>query len=70
MNKKMLYVSCAPLISAIYARSAVTANEKQEILQSLKSDPDNKQARAILAKKLLEYPNAPDIRMLYEKVRE
>lgn len=70
MTKKMLFTSCAPLVSAIYARSAITASEKQMLLGSLKSDPENRQARAILAKKLLEYPDAPDIRMLYEKIRE
>lgn len=69
-NKKMLFASCAPLISVIYARSAVTASEKQAILGSLKNDPDNKQARAILAQKLLEHPDSPDIRTLYEKIRE
>ncbi len=70
MSKKIMFVECAPLISVIYARSAVTADEKKQILASLKSDPDNKQARAILAKKLLDCPDAPDIRMLYEKIRE
>lgn len=70
MTKKMLFTSCASLVSAIYARSAITASEKQMLLGSLKSDPENRQARAILAKKLLEYPDAPDIRMLYEKIRE
>lgn len=70
MTKKMLLTSCAPLISAIYARSAITAGEKQTLIESLKNDPENRQARAILARKLLESPDAPDIRMLYEKIRE
>ena len=70
MTKKFLFTSCAPLISAIYARSAITASEKQTLIGSLQSDPENRQARAILAKKLLECPDSPDIRMLYEKIRE
>lgn len=69
-RKKIMFVECAPLLSAIYARSAVTTDEKKMILGSLKNDPDRKQARAILATKLLENPDAPDIRMLYEKIRE
>lgn len=70
MNKKKLFISCAPLISAIYARSAITASEKQTLIGSLKDDPENRQARCILAKKLLECPDSPDIRILYEKIRE
>lgn len=70
MRKKIMFVECTPLISVIYARSAITADEKKLILASLKSDPDNRLARAILAKKLLENPDAPDIRMLYEKIRK
>lgn len=70
MNKKMLFMGCAPLISGIYARSAITPDEKQAIIGSLKNDPENRQARSILASKLLECPDSPDIRMLYEKIRE
>lgn len=70
MSKKIMFVEVAPLISVLYARSAITADEKKQILKSLKNDPDNKQARAILAKKLLECPDVPDIQMLYEKIWE
>lgn len=70
MNKKKLFINCAPLISAIYARSAITASEKQALIGTLKDDPENRQARYILAKKLLECPDSPDIRILYEKIRE
>ncbi len=70
MSKKIMFVEAASLISVLYARSAITAGEKKQILDSLKNDPDNRQARTILAKKLLECPDAQDIRMLYEKIRE
>jgi len=70
MGKKLMFVECAPLISAVYARGAVTSDEKKQILDSLRNEPDNRKARAILARKLLECPDAPDMRILYEKVRE
>ena len=70
MNKKLMFVEAAPLISVLYARSALTADEKKDILISLRGDPENRQARAILARKLLECLDETDIRMLYEKIRE
>ncbi len=70
MGKKILFVECAPLLSVLYARGAVTSDEKKQIIGSLKGDPGNKNARAILARKLLECPDSPDVRMLYEKIRE
>lgn len=70
MGKKIMFTEAAPLISVLYARSAITAEEKKQILGSLRGDPDNRQARAILAKKLLASPDATDIRILYKKIRE
>lgn len=70
MDKKLMFVEAAPLISVLYGRAAITAAEKKALLESLRGDPENKQARAILARKLLEDPDASDVRMLYEKIRE
>lgn len=70
MSKKMLFYECAPLVSVIFARAAVDRDERDEILESLRNDPERKNARAILAQKLLDDPDAPDIRKLYDKIRE
>lgn len=69
MTNRVLVYECAPLISMLYARSAITTNEKKIILDSLKNDPELKDARCILAQKLLERPNSPDVRALYEKMK-
>ena len=58
------------MLSAIYARSSVAADEKKKVLGSLKYDPDRKQARAIRAGKLLERSDSLDVRELYEKIKE
>lgn len=70
MGKKVMFTEAAPLISILYARSAITAEEKKDILSSIRGDPENKRARAILAGKLLKEPDAYDVRMLYDKIRE
>lgn len=62
--KKSKFAECAPLLSS------VAADEKKKVLGSLKDGPDGKQARAILAGKLLERPDSPDVRELYEKIKE
>ncbi len=67
---KSKFAECAPLLSAIYAKSSVAADEKKKVLGSLKYDPDRKQARAIRAGKLLERSDSLDVRELYEKIKE
>lgn len=69
MTNRLLVYECAPLISMLYARSAITTDEKKMILDSIRNDPEVKDAISIMAQKLLKCPNSPDIRALYEKLK-
>lgn len=70
MTEKMLKLRAAPILSAIFRREGVTIQEKEAILSSINTDPGHTQAIAILAEKLLEDDDQPDIEKLYDLLKE
>ena len=67
-EKKFIF-ECAPLISAIYARGAITHSERDTILESIKNDPNHQNAISLIARKLINAPAAADFQALYQKLK-
>lgn len=70
MTEKMLKLKAAPALSAIFMRNGVTPQEKDIILTSVQEEPGHKKAIAILAGKLLENADQPDVERLYNLLKE
>lgn len=70
MTERMLKMRAAPILSALFMRNGVTPQEKEVILTSMQVEPDHKNAISILAGKLLDNPDQPDVERLYDLLKE
>lgn len=70
MTERMLKMRAAPILSAIFMNDGVTPHEKGIILNSIQTDSKHQEAISILAGKLLDNPDQPDVGRLYDLLKE
>lgn len=70
MTERMLKMRAAPILSTLFMRGGVTSQEKEVILTSIQIEPGHKNAISILAGKLLDNPDQPDVERLYDLLKE